>query len=136
MFQLDLRLENDSFLIGELSLCQIRLMNCRDFPWLVLIPQRANLVEWIDLEREEQHQLSDEIAITSHILQALVTPYKINVAALGNQVRQLHVHVIGRYQSDAIWPKPVFGYDYALYEEEEARRQLYEFKTAFNSFGR
>lgn len=132
-FSLDLRLQNDSLAVTDLPLCEVRLMNCRDFPWLILVPKVANAVEWIDLSRQEQHQLSDEIAIVSHILQALVTPDKLNVAALGNMVPQLHVHVIARYQHDAAWPKPVFGYHYDQYAEKEAEKFIYDLKTALNS---
>ena len=132
-FQLDLRLEKDSFFVSELPLCQVRLMDCKDFPWLILVPKIADAVEWIDLEREAQHQLSDEISVASHILKALATPEKINIASLGNQVSQLHVHVIGRYRQDAAWPNPVFGHAYTLYEEHESRQTLQDFKLAFNS---
>jgi len=84
-------------------------MNNKQFPWLLLIPEVENASEWIDLTREHQHRLSDEIMITSHMLQALVTPDKLNIATLGNQVRQLHVHVIARYAHDSAWPNPVWG---------------------------
>jgi diadenosine tetraphosphate (Ap4A) HIT family hydrolase len=132
-FLLDRRLAQDSIFITNLPLSQVRLMDCRDFPWLILVPQRANCVEWIDLPREDQHQLSDEIAIISHILKATVTAEKINISALGNIVSQLHIHVTGRYARDAAWPKPVFGFDGALYASGEAKKLIYELKTAIDS---
>lgn len=134
-FELDRRLERDSFAVTELGLCEVRLMDNKQFPWLVLIPQVANVSEWIDLEREQQHRLSDEIMITSHMLKALVTPDKLNVAALGNQVSQLHVHVIARYKTDAAWPNPVWGGAAEAYTREEAERFCYELRAAFSAVG-
>ena len=132
-FLIDTRLANDSFSITNLPLCNVRLMNNKLFPWLILVPRVDDAVEWIDLSREEQHQLSDEIAICSHIFQALVTPEKLNVATLGNQVSQMHVHVIARYKSDKAWPNPVWGSDCLPYETAESERLIYEIKTALNS---
>ncbi len=108
-------------------------MNNKMFPWLLLIPKREDASEWIDLSREDQHQLSDEIAIVSHLFQALVTPDKLNIAALGNQVPQLHVHLIARYKGDKAWPNPVWGAASEPYSEEESRRFIYDLKTAIDS---
>lgn len=132
-FTLDPALERDSFFICDYPLCQIRLMDHAAFPWLLLIPRRAGCVEWIDLEREDQHHLSEEIAIISHLFQALVTPDKLNIAALGNQVRQLHVHLIGRYRDDPAWPNPVWGRAATPYEPESRTRFIQELKTVFES---
>ena len=132
-FELDHRLARDARDITNLPLCNVRLMDNKKFPWVVLVPRVADAVEWIDLSREQQHQLSDEIAIVSHILQALVTPQKLNVATLGNQVSQLHVHVIARYKGDPAWPNPVWGGASEAYGEEEARRFIYELKSAIDS---
>jgi diadenosine tetraphosphate (Ap4A) HIT family hydrolase len=135
-FILDRRLEGDSLPITELGLCTVRLRNDKRFPWLLLIPQIANASEWIDLTREQQHQLSDEIMVTSHLLQALVTPDKLNIATLGNQVPQLHIHVIARYKTDAAWPNPVWGNGSEIgYSEEESKRFIYELKSAFAGVG-
>ena len=132
-FLLDRRLAADSLAVTELPLCEVRLMNNKLFPWLILIPKRPDVSEWIDLAREDQHQLSDEIAILSHLMTALVTPDKLNIAALGNQVRQLHVHLIARYKSDSAWPNPVWGGACEAYTEEESRRFIYDLKTAIDS---
>jgi diadenosine tetraphosphate (Ap4A) HIT family hydrolase len=132
-FSLDRRLEADSLAITDLPLCNVRLMNNKCFPWLVLVPRRENASEWIDLSREDQHRLSDEIAVVSHIFQALTTPDKLNIAALGNQVPQLHVHIIARYSSDKAWPNPVWGSVAEAYGDEESRRFIYELKTALTS---
>jgi diadenosine tetraphosphate (Ap4A) HIT family hydrolase len=108
-FALDPRLAADSHAIGELSLCAVRLFDDTRFPWLVLVPRRAGLVEIVDLGRLERHQLLDEVSLAMDVLRAATKPYKLNVAALGNAVRQLHVHVIARFQEDAAWPNPVWG---------------------------
>lgn len=133
VFQLHERLARDSFPITDLPLCTVRLMDNKLFPWLLLVPQVEGAREWIDLSREQQHQLSDEIAIVSHIFQALVTPHKLNIGALGNQVPQLHVHVIARYQGDKAWPHSVWGGVSEAYAEEEARRFIWDLKSALDS---
>lgn len=132
-FQLHERLAKDSFPVTDLPLCNVRLMDNKHFPWVILVPQVAVASEWIDLPRELQHQLSDEIAVISHIFQALVTPDKLNIATLGNQVPQLHVHIIARYKGDAAWPNPVWGGASAAYGEEEARRFIYDLRSALES---
>lgn len=108
-------------------------MDNKLFPWLVLIPKREGVSEWIDLDRDQQHQLSDEIAICSHIFQALVTPDKLNIAALGNQVSQLHVHLIGRYRDDVMWPNPVWGGKREYYDEAERAQFIRDVKMALDS---
>jgi diadenosine tetraphosphate (Ap4A) HIT family hydrolase len=132
-FTLHERLARDSFPVTDLPLCSVRLMDNKLFPWVLLVPQVAGAREWIDLSREQQHQLSDEIAIVSHILQALVTPDKLNIGALGNQVPQLHIHLIARYRSDKAWPNPVWGAASEAYTDEEARRFIYDLRSALES---
>lgn len=132
-FQLDPRLARDTLPVTQLRLCEVRLMDNKKFPWVVLVPQVPGVSEWIDLSREQQHQLSDEIAVVSHILQALVTPDKLNIAALGNQVSQLHVHVIARYKGDSAWPNPVWGGPAEAYAEAESGRFIYDLKSALDS---
>ena len=132
-FELDRRLSADAHDITNLPLCNVRLMDNKLFPWVVLVPRVENVREWIDLSREQQHQLSDEIAVVSHILKALTTPDKLNIATLGNQVPQMHVHVIARYKADKAWPNPVWGSETSAYSEEESRRFIYELKSALDS---
>ena len=132
-FTLDSRLARDSREVTNLPLCNVRLMDNKRFPWLILIPRVANASEWIDISREQQHQLSDEIAVVSHILKALVTPDKLNIATLGNQVAQLHVHLIARYKTDSAWPNPVWGGQSEAYGDDEARRLIYDLKSALDS---
>lgn len=108
-FVLDPRLQADTLAVTDLPLCTVRLMNDATYPWLVLVPRRAGAIELIDLARAERIQLMDEVAAASQLLRRLTACEKLNVAALGNMVRQLHVHVIGRFSADPAWPGPVWG---------------------------
>jgi len=108
-FVLDPRLEAETSTIGELVLCRVLLMDDARFPWIVLVPKRAGLVEIIDLGSADLARLMEEIATASGVLEAATSAYKLNVAALGNVVRQLHVHVIARFRTDRAWPGPVWG---------------------------
>ncbi len=121
-FALDPRLAADTLPIGDLPLCRVLLMNDARYPWLILAPRRPELVEIVDLDREARMTLMDEIALASEALRALPGVDKVNVGALGNIVRQLHVHVIGRTTGDPAWPGPVWGAGTARrYDGEEAR---------------
>lgn len=106
---LDPRLAADSVPVADLALCQVRLMNDATYPWLVLIPRRAGAVEIVDLAPEDRARLMDEIAVVSGALRDMTRCDKLNVAALGNMVPQLHVHVIARFAGDPAWPGPVWG---------------------------
>lgn len=108
-FALDPRLEGDGPFVLDLPLCHLRLVNDARFFWAVLVPRRADLVEITDLAAEERAVLMEEIAAVAAAVQAASGCAKINVAALGNVVAQLHVHVVGRNPGDAAWPGPVFG---------------------------
>ena len=102
------QLGEDTHPVVSWPLCELRLMDDANHPWLVLVPRVENAVEIIDLDATRQQQLMREIEQASRLLQVF-RPYKLNVAALGNIVPQLHVHVIARYQDDIAWPKPVWG---------------------------
>ncbi len=108
-FHLDPQLERDSIPVADLTLSSVRLMGDANFPWLLLVPRRPGLVEILDLPRHDRVQLIDEIGLAGEALKAAVGFDKLNVAALGNSVRQLHVHVIARRHGDAAWPRPVWG---------------------------
>jgi len=108
-FALDPRLLAESHEIGELPLSRLLLMDDARYPWLILVPRIAGARELIDLDANDRGVLFDEIACVSHALEDTLRPDKLNVAALGNVVRQLHVHVIARFDSDAAWPQPVWG---------------------------
>ena len=108
-FELHPQLAEDTTPVVELPLCEVRLMDDANHPWLVLVPRVADVTELIDLDASQRMQLTAEIDATSRALKSLYKPDKLNVAALGNLVPQLHVHVIARYTGDIAWPRPVWG---------------------------
>ncbi len=95
--------------VGDLALSRVLLENDSNYPWLILVPRMAGISEIIDLDPNEQVQLLGEIDAASRALRSVAEFERLNVAALGNMVSQLHVHVIGRRATDAAWPKPVWG---------------------------
>lgn len=103
------QLADDTHPLAQFALCDVRLMDDANHPWLILVPRVENAVEVIDLDAAQQAQLMQEIDRASRALQAAVKPHKLNVAALGNMVPQLHVHVIARFHDDIAWPRPVWG---------------------------
>ncbi len=108
-FILHPQLAADTHFIADLPLSRLLLMNEARFPWLILVPRVAGVSEWFDLNAAQQAQLSAEACRVGAILKAELNADKINIAALGNQVPQLHVHVIARFKSDAVWPQPVWN---------------------------
>jgi len=108
-FDVHPQLARDSVEIGDLPLSRLLLMRDANYPWLILVPRKAGVTELIDLEGAEQQQLMTEIDRCCRALRALTRCHKLNVAALGNAVAQLHVHVIARFRDDPAWPKPVWG---------------------------
>ena len=108
-FVLDARLAADTHLIGDLPLSQLRLFDDARFPWFVLVPRIAGARELIDLDEGDQRTLLAEINRVGRVMETEFRPDKLNVAALGNVVPQLHVHVIARFTNDAAWPHPVWG---------------------------
>ena len=112
-FALDPRLAADTRLVASLPLCDVQLMNDTRYPWLVLVPRRAGLVEISDLADAEQTVLWQEVNRAGLALRAAASFDKLNLGALGNIVRQLHVHLVGRSEGDAAWPGPVWGHGQA-----------------------
>ncbi|MDE1462367.1 HIT domain-containing protein [Spartinivicinus poritis] len=108
-FQLDAQLAADTCLIGDFKLSQLLLMNDANYPWFILVPRVPEVQELFQLSEADQQQLMWEINYVAEKLKDLFSATKMNVAALGNQVRQLHVHVIARSEGDAAWPQPVWG---------------------------
>lgn len=119
MFALHPQLEQDTFFIIDLKLCRVLLMNNSLFPWLILVPKKENMKELIDLSESDRHVLMDEISLVSEIMKSLFSPDKLNVAALGNQVPQLHIHVIARSKQDTAWPNPVWGRGTEAYNDPD-----------------
>jgi len=127
-FVLDPRLQSDTIVMGDFPLCRLLLMNDAQYPWFILVPKRAEVSEIYHLSLEERQQLMNEIACLSENLADLFQARKMNVAALGNVVHQLHVHCIVRYEDDPAWPGPVWGVKpaaaYTPEKEQEIRRKL------------
>jgi diadenosine tetraphosphate (Ap4A) HIT family hydrolase len=122
-FQLHPQLAKDCFVIGDLELCRLLLMNDRNYPWCILVPMREEKKDIYELTESEQAQLLKESSQLSHVMMDLFRGKKMNVAALGNMVPQLHIHHIVRRESDACWPKPVWGQVLPVfYAEAEALR--------------
>jgi diadenosine tetraphosphate (Ap4A) HIT family hydrolase len=117
------QLERDTVSVGDLPLARVLVNNDANYPWLILVPRRPNLVELIDLSESEQAQLMREVTQTARALRDLTACHKLNIAALGNMVPQLHVHVIARFRHDAAWPNPVWNVvPRRAHEHEELER--------------
>ena len=120
MFELHPNLAADTIPITELPLCRAVLMNDSRFPWIILVPRIVGLREMHLLAPSEIKTLTTEITTVSRLLEATTGAHKMNVAALGNHVPQLHIHVIARFEEDAAWPAPVWGNGEAIMYEDEA----------------
>ena len=114
------QLAADTHAVASWPLCELLLMDDAQYPWLILVPRVDGARELIDLAPSDQHRLLDEIARASRLLRTLFAPDKLNVAALGNVVPQLHVHVIARFRDDAAWPRSVWGVHPPLRHAAEA----------------
>jgi len=127
-FTLHPQLAAETVFVGDLTLSRVLLMNNSRFPWILLVPRRNGIREIIDLPDRAQAVLYAEITAASKAMRAIYRPDKLNVAAIGNMVPQLHVHIIARWAEDEAWPKPTFGFAPALpYEPsalEETRTRL------------
>jgi len=120
MFELHPRLNEDCITIGSFPLCRLLLMNDSNYPWFILVPQRTGVREIFELSEDDQRQLLWESSSLSRLIADHFNADKINVAALGNMVPQLHIHHIVRYSSDAAWPAPVWGHAPAEPYSEQA----------------
>ena len=124
-FTLDGRLAADTLEAGDLPLSRVLLMNDRRYPWVILVPRREGIREWIDLKEADGQQLWRESMQVCRVLQNLFDGDKLNVGALGNVVEQLHVHHLSRTAQDPAWPGPVWGHSAAeAYAPAEARVKL------------
>ena len=103
------QLAADTTAVGDLAFARVLLSNDANYPWLILVPRQPGLVELIDMDPNEQVQLLAEVDVAARALKAITECEKLNIAAIGNIVPQLHVHIVARRHSDAAWPKPVWG---------------------------
>ncbi|MCY1665214.1 HIT family protein [Rhizobium sp. SL86] len=121
-FELDARLARDSELVTVLGLCQLRLLKDSRWPWLMLVPQRADKTEIFELAPLDQAMLTFETNMIGEALKKVTGAKKINIGALGNVVSQLHVHVVARNEGDANWPGPIWGFGTAVPYDDPAKQ--------------
>ena len=131
IFEIDSRLEKDSLFIADLELSKLYLKNDKENPWLVLIPRKIMATELTDLSLKEQCLLMAEISLVSNFLKEYHQAYKINIGALGNIVRQLHIHIMARYENDRAWPDALWG---TLPKESFTPMELENTKSNFIKF--
>ena len=132
-FQIDPQLDKDTVPIADWHLCQVRLMNDRRYPWVILIPKVNNISEIHELKKEQQRLLLAESVRLSMALDQLFAPHKLNVAVLGNIVRQLHIHHVARFEDDASFPKPVWGVGNAVpYDSDALNETVNGLQIAFD----
>jgi len=131
MIKLHPQLKKDCIVLGEFTLCSVLLLNDANYPWFILLPNRENMREIHQLSADDQQQLMTESMFFSRCLEQVFQPDKLNIAALGNVVPQLHIHHIARFSSDACWPAPVWGaVTPLLYQPEQIeiiKNQLLEY---------
>jgi diadenosine tetraphosphate (Ap4A) HIT family hydrolase len=132
-FILDPTLQEDSFFVADLPLSQLLLMNDARYPWLILVPRRANKAEIMELLPEDQQLLLTEINLVSSLIKNTFSPDKINIANIGNRVRALHIHAIARYKTDEVWPAPVWGLgESILYSVDQKTNLIITLRDALN----
>jgi len=118
-FKLNAIVEKDSHFVTDLELCQLRLIDNVDFPWVILVPRLDNIVEITDLNNVQYGMLNNETRMIARVMQKAFIPDKLNIATIGNVVEQLHMHIIARYTNDKLFPKPVWGHKLINYTEEK-----------------
>ncbi len=126
MFQLHPRLAEDTVVVGSLELCLVLLHKDSQFPWCILVPQREGVSEIHHLSHPDRRQLMDESCRLAEVMTRLFTPHKMNVAALGNLVPQLHLHHVARFTDDTAWPNPIWGRTAPVHYVEPALRKRLE----------
>lgn len=133
-FMLDARLQADTVPVASLKMCNVLLMNDARYPWLIVVPRETGLVEISDLGDEARQRLWDEVNRAAKALREVAPCDKLNVGALGNIVRQLHVHVVARREGDTAWPGPVWGHGRAEpYSAESLQPLLALLREQFNN---
>ncbi|MDG2461784.1 MAG: HIT domain-containing protein [Luminiphilus sp.] len=131
MFELDPRLSADTYFVGSTALSSVLLMNDARYPWLILVPERQSVTEAFDLLEADQAALWQESMRLGAFMKRHFRADKLNIASLGNQVAQLHIHHIVRFHHDLAWPGPVWGIGVAVpYAEAEAERCLSALREA------
>ena len=135
-FNLDERLKQDSIFITKLELSEVRLINNTSYNWLILVPQINEIFELTDLEESQYDILCKEIRLISKLMQQIFQPDKLNIAAIGNIVRQLHIHIVARFKDDELFPKPMWGCTFKPYSSEEINLKVNKIISSINSHAR
>lgn len=134
MIIIDPRLLNDCEVLGKFKLCHVLLMRDANYPWCVLVPDREGLTEVFHLSQEDQIQLNIESNTLLEFLKNEFNADKMNVAALGNVVSQLHIHHIVRYKKDIAWPAPVWGaFPAKMYSDSELKKRVNSLVDGFKA---
>ncbi len=131
MFKLDKRLESDTILVKELESLQVRLMNVREFFWIVLIPNKPNLFELSDLDINERNYLTNFAIDLGKFIKSAEKYDKVNIGMLGNIVSQLHLHIVLRKKDDPAWPGPVWGWGVTTNLDQETKQKRSKSITKF-----
>ena len=121
----------DSYLITELKLCTIRLIDNSKFPWIILIPKRKKITDIFQLKKKDQNLLMNEIVFTSKVMKKTFKAFNLNVEKIGNVVSQLHIHVIARSKKDSTWPLPVWVVKKRNYSKIALEKTIFKIKKAF-----
>lgn len=122
-FELHPQLTQDCEIVGDTALCRVLLSKDSRFPWIILVPRQPDLRELHDLDAPDRIALTEEIAHIARAMQGEWQADKTNVAALGNMVPQLHVHIVMRFTTDAAWPGPIWGVGTAAPYDADALSQ-------------
>ena len=132
-FEIDSQLKQTSYPLVSLGVCDLRLVDDERWPWILIIPRVTHAIELIGLSPELRGDAWLELDHVARVMRDQFSPHKLNIAALGNQVRQLHVHCIARFPDDDAWPNPVWGVgDSIPYDSEFLAARLNQLKDAFS----
>jgi diadenosine tetraphosphate (Ap4A) HIT family hydrolase len=123
----------DSYLITELKLCTIRLIDNSKFPWIILIPKRKKITDIFQLKKKDQNLLMNEIVFTSKVMKKTFKAFNLNVEKIGNVVSQLHIHIIARSKKDSTWPLSVWVVKKRNYSKIALEKTIFKIKKAFKA---
>ncbi|GAA5315296.1 MAG: HIT domain-containing protein [Candidatus Pelagadaptatus aseana] len=133
-FELDSQLAADTVVLGEFPLCLVLLSKDANYPWCILVPKREGLREVFHMSLIDREQLMKESCYLAEVMADLFVPDKMNIAALGNMVPQLHIHHVARTKDDAAWPKPIWGVvDAKAYSDEDLASRVSRLRSALAS---
>jgi diadenosine tetraphosphate (Ap4A) HIT family hydrolase len=133
MITLHPQLKQNCIVVGRFSLCHLLLMNDASYPWFILVPDRDDVTEIFQLSEDDQQQLQRESSYLAGILAVAFSADKMNIAALGNVVSQLHIHHVVRYKNDPVWPAPIWGkLPVAPYSDEVLDQTIAKLKAAMS----